>query len=43
MTVYINGELQNRITGVSNNKGYIGLQSEGGPIEFRRVELTPLE
>ena len=43
VTVYINGELQNRITGVSNNKGYIGLQSEGGPIEFRRVELTPLE
>ena len=43
VTVYINGELQNRITGISNREGYIGLQSEGGPIRFRNVNLTPLE
>ena len=42
VTVSINGTEQNRITGISNKSGYIGLQSEGGPIEFRNVVLTPL-
>ena len=39
ITVYINGELQNQCTG-ENSEGYIALQSEGGPIEFRNVYLT---
>ncbi len=36
------GALQNRATGASLSEGYIGLQSEGGPVEFRNVRLTPL-
>lgn len=42
MTVYINGVLQNECTG-TNTKGYIALQSEGGPVEFRNVYLTELK
>ena len=38
----INGQLQNKATGVSIRKGYIGLQSEGVPIMFRNIKLTPL-
>ena len=38
----INGQLQNKATGVSISKGYIGLQSEGVPIMFRNIKLTPL-
>lgn len=41
ITVYINGVYQN--TGTNKvKKGHIGLQSEGGPIQFRNVTLTPL-
>ncbi|MHC4699685.1 MAG: 3-keto-disaccharide hydrolase, partial [Planctomycetota bacterium] len=38
----INGHLQNKATGVNIGKGYIGLQSEGVPIVFRNIKLTPL-
>jgi len=38
----INGQLQNKATGVNITKGYIGLQSEGVPIVFRNIKLTPL-
>ena len=38
----VNGQLQNKATGVSLRKGYIGLQSEGVPIMFRNIKLTPL-
>lgn len=38
ITVYINGELQNQAT-AENSEGYIALQSEGGPIEFRNIRL----
>lgn len=41
--VTINGLVQNKIDGISNKQGSIGLQSEGGPIEFRNVMLTPLK
>ena len=38
--MYINDLLQN--TGTSNVKeGYLGLQSEGGLIQFRTVKVTP--
>jgi hypothetical protein len=40
--VTINGQLQNKATGVSIRKGYIGFQSEGVPIVFRNIKLTPL-
>ena len=38
----VNGQLQNKATGVNLTKGYIGLQSEGVPIMFRNIKLTPL-
>ncbi len=41
--VYVNGTLQNRATGITNNKGYICLQSEGKDVEFRNVYLTKLK
>lgn len=40
---YVNGVLQNEGTGAFPSFGYIGLQSEGGPIEFRNIYLRPLE
>ena len=39
----VNGQLQNKATGVSIRKGYIGLQSEGVPIMFRNIKVTPLQ
>jgi hypothetical protein len=38
----VNGQLQNKATGVSLRRGYVGLQSEGVPIMFRNIKLTPL-
>lgn len=40
---YVNGTLQNEGTGAIPSFGYIALQSEGGPIEFRNVYLVSLE
>jgi hypothetical protein len=40
-TVRINGELVNEVRGVEIVAGRIGLQSEGGEIHFRAVQLTP--
>ncbi len=39
----INGQYQNKATGISIRKGYIGFQSEGVPIMFRNIKLTPLK
>lgn len=41
-TVYVNGKLVNQVDGVEVSSGPIGLQSEGGAIQFRRVTLIPL-
>jgi len=41
-TVWINGTKVNEATGVERVPGRIGLQSEGGPVQFRRAALTPL-
>ena len=39
----VNGVLQNKATGIQvPERGYIGLQSEGSPIMFRNIKLTPL-
>jgi len=38
----VNGQFQNKATGVSIRKGFIGFQSEGSPIMFRNFKLTPL-
>ena len=39
ITVYINGKLQNECT-CDSTEGYIALQSEGGPLEFRNIYIT---
>jgi hypothetical protein len=39
ITVYVNGVFQNMGTNTVQS-GYIGLQSEGGPLEFRNVYLV---
>lgn len=39
----VNGVLQNEAADLSLTSGEIALQSEGGPIEFRRIALEPLE
>lgn len=41
-TVWVNGELVNEVAGIEVVPGPIGLQSEGGEIDFRRVNITPL-
>lgn len=41
--LWINGLLQNVATETTVAKGYIGLQSEGTPVEFRNIILEPLE
>jgi hypothetical protein len=41
ITVYINDVLQNRGTG-KVKEGYIGLQSEGGPVQFKNIKVTAL-
>jgi 3-keto-disaccharide hydrolase len=38
----INGEVVNEGTGADEVAGKIGLQSEGAPIEFRNIRLTPI-
>lgn len=39
LTVYVNAELQNKITGLTAKKGYIGFQAESKPIEFRNLSI----
>ena len=42
LTVVLNGKKVNEATGALVVPGRIALQSEGGEIHFRRVELTPI-
>jgi len=42
LTLLINGEKVNEATGLDIVPGTIGLQSEGGEIHFRTVQLSPL-
>ncbi len=39
LTVYVNGVLQNKLTGLTKKKGYIGFQAEGQAIEYRNLVL----
>ncbi|MDF9826174.1 hypothetical protein M2447_000250 [Ereboglobus sp. PH5-10] len=43
ITLIVNGVEQNRATGVTVSEGHICLQSEGAPMEFRNITLTPLK
>lgn len=40
--ITINGVHQNHVTNKNYTEGYIALQSEGGPLEFRNVSVTKL-
>lgn len=42
LTLMINGEKVNEATGLDIVPGHIGLQSEGGEVHFRTVQLTAL-
>jgi 3-keto-disaccharide hydrolase len=39
----INGKMMNEITDCTISSGFIGIQSEGGDIEIRRIYLEPLK
>ena len=41
--VYVNGVLQNKATECTVTSGFIGLQSEGVPIEFRNIYIEPVQ
>lgn len=43
ITCYVNGGLQNRGTNATITSGWICLQSEGGPIEFRNIYIKLLD
>jgi len=43
LTVKLNGEVQNTATYTGTLSGKIGLQAEGGEMEFRKIEVTPIE
>ena len=42
-SVFVNGKKVNEASGCDVRAGGIGLQSEGAPIQFRTVKLTPLK
>jgi hypothetical protein len=42
IVLVVNGELMNVARNANPNEGFILLQSEGKPIDFRKVELTPI-
>ncbi|HPA17119.1 MAG TPA: DUF1080 domain-containing protein [Verrucomicrobiae bacterium] len=43
LTLVINGETVNEVAGCSVMAGRVALQSEGGEVHFRKVEITPLD
>lgn len=43
ISLYVNGKVMNQITGCTLDSGYIGIQSEGGDIEVRKLSLQPLQ
>ena len=44
LELIVNGTFQNKATGIEvPEQGYVGLQSEGSPIMFRNLKLTPLD
>jgi hypothetical protein len=42
LTLLVNGVRQNALRGAALRSGWIGLQAEGAPIEFRAISLEPL-
>ncbi|MFM7321839.1 MAG: DUF1080 domain-containing protein [Armatimonadota bacterium] len=43
ITVWVNGDLVNDGTGATARSGRIAVQAEGAEVEFKRIELQPLE
>lgn len=43
LTIKVNGVVQNTATECAELPGKIALQSEGAKVEFRNIELTPIE
>ncbi|HEV2692057.1 MAG TPA: DUF1080 domain-containing protein [Verrucomicrobiae bacterium] len=43
VSTFLNGKFVNEITECTVNSGYIGIQSEGGDIEIRSMNLAPLK
>lgn len=41
--LFVNGKVMNQITGCTHSSGYIGIQSEGGDIEVRKLTLNPIQ
>lgn len=39
---FINGKFMNEITECTVSSGFVGIQSEGGDIEIRKIELQPI-
>lgn len=42
VVVFINGRFMNEISECTINSGFIGIQSEGGEIEIRSIDYSPL-
>jgi len=42
LKVWINGVLQNNITGLTASNGFIGFQNEGKPLEFRNLMIKSI-
>lgn len=43
LKVFVNGVLQNSITGLTVSSGFIGFQNEGKPLEFRNLSIKSLK
>jgi hypothetical protein len=39
----VNGQIQNVATSTEGLAGHVGLQSEGAEMEFRKIQITPIE
>ncbi|HPR33320.1 MAG TPA: DUF1080 domain-containing protein [Prolixibacteraceae bacterium] len=42
LSIEVNGILQNQVSELNRTRGFIALQSEGAPIEFRNLYIDPL-
>ena len=42
LSVYVNGVLQNKISGLSVGEGYIGFQAEGKSMQFRNLKIRTI-
>ena len=43
LKVFVNGVLQNSISGLTAYSGFIGFQNEGKPLEFRNLSIKNLK